>query len=274
MITVKPHGGLGNRIRVLYSVFGINEELNHQVKILWDCSSGLNCPFEELFVCPDNCQVRNIRQGLYRKIYRFSIQKLHVSKLRKFKYDLVLSDKSIVRIRRGNGSFNALFKNHSSIYIETCYHFYKVPKITDYLTINPAIVKEAQKIYKNFHPSVYGIHIRSNDNHMSKKYSPPSAFKQLIKKKLERESEAQFFLATDNKGIEKEFIDEFKESIITPHNDVLDRNSKRGIKNALADMICLSKTKKIYGSYYSSFSSVSAMLSGIEYENVIAGSPD
>lgn len=273
MITVKPNGGLGNRIRVLYSVLGINRNLGHQVKIIWDCSSALNCPFEELFLCPEDCLVRNFKQGLFRKGYRFSLDKLRLSRLRKYKYNLVLTDSRIVKMRRENTDFFTLFKNHPSIYIETCLHFFDDSKITDFLEINPEVINEAQVIYNEFKPFTYGMHIRCTDNHISKKYSPPSAFKELVRNKLRKERKAHFFLATDSKSVEKEFIDEFKENITTTNNDVLDRNSKDGIKNALIDMICLSRTKKIYGSYYSSFSYVSAMLSGIEYENVVVRQP-
>jgi hypothetical protein len=274
VVTIKPYGGLGNRIRVLYSILGINQELNHQIKILWNCNAELNCPFEELFVCPDKCQIRNIKQGLYQKAYQFSLSKLRFSELRPFIYDLVLYDRKIVNIRRENGNFHDLLKNHKSIYIETCHHFFKGSKITDFLTINPAIEKKAQTIYQNFDSPVYGIHVRTTDNLISKKYSPSTAFKELIREKLRNESDARFFLATDSKRVEQEFQNEFKDKIITSNNDELERNSKQGIKNALIDMICLSRTKKIYGSFYSSFSKISAKLSGIECESVVLGSPD
>lgn len=268
MITVKPYGGLGNRIRVLYSVLGINQELGHEIKILWGCNPTLNCPFEELFVCPENSRIRNLEQGLYEKVYRFSLVKLHFSKLRPYIYDLVLTDDKILEIRGNKGDFHALLKDQSSIYLESCHHFFKGSKITDFLTIHPAIMNKARVIYDRFEFPTYGIHIRRTDNDQSRKYSPPSSFKKLIRKKLREEEDAHFFLATDSKQVEEEFIDEFRDRILTSDKDILDRNSKKGIKNALIDMICLSKTKKIYGSYFSSFSYISAMLSGIECENV------
>lgn len=274
MITVKPYGGLGNRIRVLYSILGLNQDLGHEVKILWECSSDLNCLFEELFVCPDNWRIRNIEQGLYQKLYQYSLSKLRLSKFRPFIYDLVLLDYNIVKIRRESGDFHTLLKNHSSIYLESCHHFFNGSKITDFLTINPAIEKQAQTIYQNFDSPVYGIHVRTTDNHISKKYSPSDAFKVIIRDKLRKESDARFFLATDSKKVEQVFQDEFKEKIITSNNDELDRNSNQGIKNALIDMICLSRTRKVYGSFYSSFSKISAKLSGIECESVVEGSPN
>lgn len=219
---------------------------------------------------PENCLVKNIDQGFYRKVYRFALDKLQFSRLRKYKYDLVLYDKEVVKIRRENGDFGELFKDHNSIYLETCRHFFHGSAISDYLTINPAIVNEAKKIYSSFNNSTYGVHIRSTDNTMSQKHSPPSAFKNMIREKLQEESGALFFLATDSKLIENEFVAEFKENLLINNHDDFDRNSKVGIKNALIDMVCLSKTQKVYGSYFSSFSYISAKLSGIECENVIS----
>ncbi|MCG2588712.1 hypothetical protein [Rhodohalobacter sulfatireducens] len=274
MITVKPYGGLGNRIRVLYSVIGINREVGHEIKILWGCSKDLNCPFDELFIHPDNCRVRNFEQGLIKTVYEFSLRKLRFSKLRPYFYDLVLTKNKILEIKNETDDFSALFKNHSSIYLESCISFYEGPKIEDLLTIHPDILNRAETIFSRFKSPTYGIHIRSTDNQLSKKYSPPVVFENFIRKKLEEESNAWFFLATDSKEVESELIESFGDRILTSNNNILDRNSRQGIKNALVDMVCLSRTKKVYGSYFSSFSSISAMLTGIECENVTTDSFD
>jgi hypothetical protein len=274
LITVKPYGGLGNRIRVLYSVIGINREVGHEIKILWGCGRDLNCPFDELFIHPDNCRVRNFEQGLVKSVYEFSLRKLRFSKLRPYIYDLVLTKNKILEIKNETDDFLALFKNHSSIYLESCISFYEGAKIEDLLTIHPDILNRAERIFRRFESPTYGIHIRGTDNQLSKKYSPPAVFENFIRKKIEKEGSARFFLATDSKEVESEFINIFGERIFTSNNKILDRNSRQGIKNALVDMVCLSRTKKVYGSYFSSFSSISAMLSGIECENVTVDSFD
>lgn len=66
-------------------------------------------------------------------------------------------------------------------------------------------------------------------------------------------------------------IDEVKESlkskypnrIITLMDDT-DRNSLEGMKFAVLDLFCLSKTKKILGSVGSSYSQIAAEIGGIE----------
>lgn len=68
-------------------------------------------------------------------------------------------------------------------------------------------------------------------------------------------------------------IDEVKESlkskypnrIITLLDDT-DRNSLEGMKFAVVDLFCLSKTRKIIGSVASSYSQIAAEIGGIEIE--------
>lgn len=68
-------------------------------------------------------------------------------------------------------------------------------------------------------------------------------------------------------------IDEVKESlkskypnrIITLMDDT-DRNSLEGMKFAMVDLFCLSKTRKIIGSVASSYSQIAAEIGGIEIE--------
>ena len=68
-------------------------------------------------------------------------------------------------------------------------------------------------------------------------------------------------------------IDEVKESlkskypnrIITLMDDT-DRNSLEGMKFAVVDLFCLSKTRKIIGSVASSYSQIAAEIGGIEIE--------
>ena len=48
--------------------------------------------------------------------------------------------------------------------------------------------------------------------------------------------------------------------------DDTDRNSLEGMKFAVVDLFCLSKTKKIIGSVGSSYSQIAAEIGGIEVE--------
>lgn len=57
----------------------------------------------------------------------------------------------------------------------------------------------------------------------------------------------------------------FGESIIT-YNAELSRASENGMKDALIELLVLSKTKKIFGSWWSSYSEMAAKIGNIDLE--------
>lgn len=70
-------------------------------------------------------------------------------------------------------------------------------------------------------------------------------------------------MATDDLETENELIEKFTYKIIT-YKKELSRNTKKGIIDALIDLYCLSKTKYIFGSYWSSFSDIASRIGKIE----------
>jgi len=73
-----------------------------------------------------------------------------------------------------------------------------------------------------------------------------------------------FFLATDSPEEEQDMKKLFGDRIIT-FAKKLDRNNPEAIQDALVDLLCLSKTRKIIGSFYSSFSDIAADIGYIEF---------
>ena len=61
---------------------------------------------------------------------------------------------------------------------------------------------------------------------------------------------------------DKPAVEQFPEEIIV-YKKELSREKEEGIKDALVDMLCLSKTSRIIGSFWSSFSEVSAEIGRI-----------
>ena len=109
-----------------------------------------------------------------------------------------------------------------------------------------------------------GVHIRRTDNVNALKYSPTDLFVEKIKEELYQNSDICIYLATDDPNEEKNFISEFGNKIIIYKKHSLDRNNPIAIKDAVLDLYNLSHCRKIYGSYYSSFSDTAALWTGIE----------
>lgn len=114
-----------------------------------------------------------------------------------------------------------------------------------------------------FDDQTIGIHIRQTDNFISIDNSPVELFVDKIKEEIKRNINVTFFLATDNPILEDKLIKLFGSKIMV-YKKELNRNSQQGITDAVVDMFCLSKTKYIYGSYWSSFSDIASVIGGID----------
>ena len=75
-----------------------------------------------------------------------------------------------------------------------------------------------------------------------------------------------FFVSTDNESYQNILVNKFGIQRIIFHEKEFSRNKTEGIKDAVIDLFCLSKTSKIYGSYFSSFSYVAARIGNIPNE--------
>ena len=81
--------------------------------------------------------------------------------------------------------------------------------------------------------------------------------------------DANFYVTTDDRTVEKALRDHFPaEKLIFYENKVIDRDSKEGIEDATIDMLCLSKSCKILGSFNSTFSLIPSIMGGIPLEIV------
>ena len=80
-----------------------------------------------------------------------------------------------------------------------------------------------------------------------------------------------FYIATDDITEEERLRKEFGDAIISNTSKTLARDSVEGLHDALIDLFCLSKTNKIFGSFYSSFTDIAADMHGIE--KIVVGKP-
>ena len=80
---------------------------------------------------------------------------------------------------------------------------------------------------------------------------------------IKKNSNTRFYVASDDDDVKECLKTKYPDRIITLMDD-LDRNSLEGMKFAVLDLFCLSKTKKILGSVGSSYSQIAAEIGGIE----------
>lgn len=253
MIIIQPSGGLCNRMRVINSAYILAQKKNCKLVVLWKMCEELNCPFEELFLLPEELVVYNFKSNfnLKKLFHQFTCkQRFQNSDIEQHKTDGILHEDFL----------NSL---GTSVYISTWEHFY--PAKDYHLFVPTAILQDkVEKIVKKLGSHGVGVHIRRTDNTWAIANSKSDDFSAAIGEELSKFPEAKFYLATDDAKEEERLRKEFGDAIVTNTGKTLARDSVQGMHDALIDLFCLSKTTKIFGSFYSSFTDIAADMNHIE----------
>lgn len=115
-----------------------------------------------------------------------------------------------------------------------------------------------------FDQDTVGLHIRRRDNRKSIRHSPTDAFIAAMEDAVANNPETRFFLATDSPAEEARLRRHFGDRILTRRRK-LSRLHTSGLQDALVDLILLSRTSRVIGSHWSSFSEVAAEIGRIPH---------
>lgn len=253
-ITLRPLGGLGNRMLAIASAVTLSKETGRSLTIIWELDEKLNCPFHLLFNPIPETNVINKSTAIpfFRKIKR------HLSHL---PYKKVINHKLLNKMVE-NKTFLDEIHQYDNILLYGANQFYPIENLASLFIPTPSIMKQVRTIQAKFKDcQAIGVHIRRTDHGPSFDKSPTRLFIQKMKEEISNNSETLFFLATDDPQEEMALTQIFGQRILT-FNKTLERNSISGIQNALVDLLCLASCSKIYGSFYSSFSYTSAQMHG------------
>lgn len=259
MVIIQPSGGLCNRMRVINSSLELAKRKNTKLLVLWYCADELNAPFEALFQPVDKFQVINFTS---------------LKDLRKLWYQLTARSKinnADIENNTTNGTLNHDFFDSIKLpaYIFTWEHFYPADEYFKLFKPTEELQKRIDEVTKHFSKDMVSVHIRRTDQVTSIAYSKTENFIDLMNREITENPDIKFFLATDDKEEEALLRKTFPGRIISNENRTLRRDSLDGMYDALLDLYCLSKCKKIIGSYYSSFTDTAAALGNIP--KLIAG---
>ena len=266
MIFLQPHSGLANRLRVVVSALSFAEKVNQDLIIYWEKDSGLNCDFYELYSANKKLDVRrpDIKARILDRMKNKGVLKLLFNKL--YKIDFSLFDNDFRKfVWNGNANqidMSLISKNARNYYIKACNEFSFDPAYLQYLTPVTNVQNLINQEVQYFPDKIIGVHIRRTDNDKSVEESPIYLFVERMKKDLLADPDIHYFLATDDPSVEEELLKLFPSRILRSKKDFT-RDTKQGIIGAMVDLYCLAATKKIYGSYWSSFSSLAAHIGNI-----------
>lgn len=272
MLIVFPVGGLGNRMRVIDSTARYCDNSGVGCLVLWPYDAKMMaCKWNDLFAPRKYVHNVNI---LYKLL-------IHLNKLRqqsRFVQSILnyLEHKHIVAICWINDWQKLIDITQSKskyrfVIAETYTAFYQQetkPFQADLFRLTKELEERVDKETKDFDANTIGLHIRRTDNKESILYSPTELFKDIVRKGAKEGN--RFYLCSDDETVKQEFLSEFGSQIILLPSEMgeLNRNTTEGIKQATVELFALSRTAKIYGSYYSSFSSIASLIGGCGLETL------
>jgi hypothetical protein len=268
---LEPIGGLANRMRVIMSAIEFKTKYGGEIFCIWNENSDLNAPFYELF---DEIKVLNFKDqpcimNKLRSSNQTTILKRFLSNVNNklFGFDYCIKKHDVQQLVESEQIYEIVEKNKGSIYIESFMIDYnwEDQNINEVFRLKNTMkdkVGENSKAFAIF-DEVIGLHIRRTDNIEAIKNSPIELFIEKIEEKLEENKNTGFYLATDDQDIEF-LLQKLYPGKILVYNKNLSRDSLEGIQDALVDMYTLSKTAMIYGSHFSSFSTMAGKIGGIE----------
>ncbi len=265
VLIVLPMGGLANRLRVLASAKLMAEVTRRKFLVRWwPTPKKCNAAWSDLFVNTLNQYPPRLLK------YRERFQPDQVKWLIPFRQPEVIpelenifrSDIPIVVIK-----YFGLFKpqelaepDFDSFRSQFYRSLIPIPLIRD------AVANILTQQFANH--EVIGVHIRRTDlgqilKASPQEVSPTTAFIEAMEKVLAGNPKEKFFLATDHLNEEQMFKAHFLDKLIVFGKSEVNRDTTRGIQEALIDWLLLSKTSMIIRSHRSSFSAESAVVNQI-----------
>jgi len=236
--------------------------------MIWEKNEHLNCSFEQLFEPIDNIGLVSTNSYLsYYLYYRDRRVSGLKTLIKKKLYNLLsknyqfFDDSNIQKVAYNHDYWN---ESRHDFVIHSCIDFYS-PELRNASSFKPVLKLQnlINKEVSKFSKPTTGIHIRRTDNTKSIDKSATDLFLKQIDQSLNIDDNQFFYVATDDEKEESFLKSAFGEHILTQENKELNRNSPKGIEDALVDLYSLSQTKIIWGSYWSSFSKTAAGLTQI-----------
>lgn len=258
-LRIRPTGALSNRLRVLDSGMQVAHSESLRLIVEWERNSWINVALADLVHIPPGMEVEDsawapagsterapIFQGLWLAL---SYQCRHLP--RRWLYRDI-STKQIISPER----FKTLPGSH--YFLMGCHRFFDQGRRYDWLQPQERILRRVDEVAATFGPRTVGLHIRRGDHAIAIQNSPTDAFVAVVENELRRRPETSFFLATDDASVEELFRKRWGERILLHVKTARDRLSLAGIDDAFVDLLCLSRTAALVGSFDSSFAETAA----------------
>jgi len=261
-LTIAAQGGLCNRLRVLFGALSLSEQEQVSVRFVWHPDWQCEAYFEELFKPLDSKWLKIVAGNFFdlpsshKELYLPQVLRLPFYRKQ---IKLYHPDR--------HGVLADIVKRNHSVYLNTGYQIapYGAEQIK-LLQPTPELQEYIDKTVAPFPDNIIGVHIRRTDNKWSTDVSTDEAFIEA----MNSYPEAKFYIATDDEEVKWRFREIFKGRTFAQETDGR-RDNAFSLGEAVVDLYCLARTRRVIGSHWSSFSDLAAEIGGIPLE--IAGKP-
>jgi len=256
-------GGLGNRIKGLISIIRLGKYFKRKPLLHWPKNVTMGCSFRELFdynIKELNEKELNELLNEKHEFYREWIDNIQTKKR------ILLSQCWRFIMLHGEIPYGFAREYPTIKKNNIDFEFERIPlkirerilKELKELKINKKIKEKVNCFEKKYKISKrIGIHSRSRDFQNSPegrgKISTTDLFLKRIKEILIENPKVEFFLCTDSKETEDLYKKELGKKIVVFPKKNWDMSSSEASKDSLVDLLLLSKTQRILGTYLSTF---------------------
>ncbi len=278
-IFLKPFGGLGNRMLAINSAIILKADFRvKNLIVLWERNSELFAKFSEIFAENTEFKVKEldsfspIKPRTYFQLYNSFHPSHYKYPLfnqffgRERKVDKVFYNHPIGSLELKRQDIDAAHKvafiaaNNEFYLEETAFHLK--------FDLRKDISDRTNLITTHFDQMTIGVHIRRGDAQWSLTNSPDDEFVRTLKHLANQGH--NFYLSSDDENTENFFHTMFRDFMVLPsvRRKQRNRNTRDGIIDAVIDLVCLSKTNIVYGSYLSTFGYLASRIGNIKFETV------
>jgi len=240
-------------MRTLVSAIALAGDADAVLRVVWKADVRLSCRFEDLFEWPPGlASIHHVGDGFFYRVANYVVCKCFPNRLEQV---------DVEAMNKAGSDFVGLARSGHRVFIRTHSGFYRD---NDFSLLHLASgILNVVKGYGIERSKTIGVHIRRTDNKISATYSPTKLFLSAMETELEHAPETVFFVATDSPQEEECLKVAFPGKIITHRKSTYDRTDPQAIRDAAVDLYALASCRKIFGSYWSSFSDTAAAIYGI-----------
>lgn len=266
-IYIKVQNGLANRIRTVNSFYSLSESCSKNLFVCWEPGQGWsNDKFTDLFI---NQSINLIDSD------EFSAKSQQIFNLHSTVHKSE-DGTSYMYHESARNIFHRIMTEDFCYEGDSCLK-YMMPKFFKeqnhfYSLLHPVqwIQDKIDDISSTFDKNTVGVHVRRGDAWNSRlkdkfKTSDDQSFFHLLDQEIDKNPDVNFFLSTDSEETNAKFVDRYGDRILYNQkkvffNSVCVYEPKYNQDDAVIDLFLLSKTSKIIGSNWSSFSFVSSKI--------------